>query len=75
MRVHVQIQNPFAGVGQFHAGEHHVVEITEAGGAVGEGVMKTAKQIERDVRPALQQQIGAGQTRAARPARRNRTCP
>ena len=22
MRVHVQIQDPFAGVGQFHAGEH-----------------------------------------------------
>ena len=38
-----------------------VVEVAEAGGAVGEGVMEAAEQIERDVRRALEQQFGGGQ--------------
>ena len=67
MRVHVEIQNPFPGVGQFQAGERHVVQKTEARRALRHGVMKTAQQIEGDVRPALQQQVGGDQSRAAGP--------
>jgi len=33
MRVHIEIENPFAGVRQFQARKRHVVEITKTGGA------------------------------------------
>ncbi len=67
MRVHVEIQDPLPGPGQFHAGEHHVVQITKSRRARRHRVMKTAQQIESDVRPALQQQVGGDQSRAAGP--------
>ena len=67
MRVHVQIDHALAGAGQRVAGQRHVVEITEAARVRRHGMMKTAQQVERDVRLARDEQVRRHKARAAGP--------